>query len=63
MNQELQVGQYDGILTISGDGLIHEAINGMMNRPDKDEFCNSIAFGFIPAGTANGLHKSIVEAV
>ena len=33
-----------------------------MNRPDRDDFIKSICFGFIPAGTANGLHKSIVEA-
>jgi sphingosine kinase len=30
------MGQFDGIMTISGDGLIHEAINGVMQRPDKD---------------------------
>ena len=32
-----------------------------MSRPDKEEFMNSFAFGVIPAGTSNGLHKSIVE--
>jgi sphingosine kinase len=61
LKDEVQIGQYDGIMTISGDGLIHEAINGAMNRPDKDQFMESIAFGFIPAGTANGLHKSVME--
>ena len=59
----LEVGQHDGIVTISGDGLIHEAINAIMNRPDREQFLNSVALGFIPAGTANGLHKSVVEAV
>ena len=29
---EVQIGQYDGIITISGDGLIHEAVNGAMSR-------------------------------
>lgn len=38
IKNEIQIGQYDGILTISGDGLIHEAINGAMSRPDRDEF-------------------------
>ena len=57
------MGQFDGIMTISGDGLIHEAINGIMQRPDKDQFMETIAFGFIPAGTSNGLHKSVMESV
>jgi sphingosine kinase len=48
-------------MTVSGDGLIHECINGGMNRPDREQFMESIAFGFIPAGTANGLHKSVME--
>jgi len=48
------------MLTISGDGLIHESVNGAMSRPDKDELLESLTFGFIPAGTANGLHKSVM---
>ena len=31
-----------------------------MSRPDRDEFQDKLTFGFIPAGTANGLHKSVV---
>jgi sphingosine kinase len=34
VKDELQVGEYDGIITISGDGLIHEVVNGAMSRPD-----------------------------
>ena len=30
-----------------------------MNRPDWQEFIEKITFGFIPAGTGNGLVKSI----
>ena len=36
VKDETQIGQYDGIMTVSGDGLIHEAINGAMHRPDKE---------------------------
>jgi len=36
VKDEVQIGQYDGIVTVSGDGLIHEAINGAMHRPDKE---------------------------
>ena len=48
-------------MTVSGDGLIHEVIQGAMYRPDQEQFMKSIVFGFIPAGTANGLHTSIVH--
>ena len=61
LKNELQPGDYDGIITVSGDGLIHESINGAMSRPDFQEFVAQTVFGFIPAGTANGLHKSVVS--
>jgi hypothetical protein len=32
-----------------------------MSRPDKDEFLSQVTFGFIPAGTGNGLHKSVKD--
>jgi sphingosine kinase len=61
VKDQIKIGEYDGILTVSGDGLIHEAINGIMNRPDREQMMETIAFGFIPAGTSNGLHKSVTE--
>lgn len=33
-----------------------------MNRPDSFDFLKQVKFGFIPAGTSNGLHKSVVES-
>ena len=36
LKAEVQPGDYDGVLTVSGDGLIHEAVNGAMSRPDRD---------------------------
>ena len=36
VQHQIQIGEYDGIITISGDGLIHEIIQGIMNRPGKD---------------------------
>jgi hypothetical protein len=38
VNKDISLGQYDGILTIPGDDLIHESINGIMKRPNKEEF-------------------------
>ncbi len=34
VNHELQPGDYDGIVTVSGDGLIHEVVNGLYRRAD-----------------------------
>jgi sphingosine kinase len=59
LKNEVQKGQYTGIITISGDGLIFECINGMMSRPDWKDLAESLVFGFIPAGTGNGLVKSV----
>ena len=36
VKDEVQVGQYDGIICISGDGLLHEVVNGLMHREDRD---------------------------
>jgi len=32
-----------------------------MHRNDKDTFLKNMTFGFIPAGTGNGLVKSILS--
>lgn len=50
-------------MTVSGDGLIHESLNGAMSREDWEAFMDNTTFGFIPGGTSNGLHKSVVEYV
>lgn len=31
---EIKQGDYDGIVTVSGDGLIHEVVNGLYRRSD-----------------------------
>ena len=56
----LALGEFDAIVTISGDGLIHEVVNGIMSRKDKNQFLQSITLGFIPGGTANGLVASVI---
>lgn len=34
VNQEIQPKEFDGIITVSGDGLIHEVVNGIYRRKD-----------------------------
>ena len=45
---------YKGILVISGDGLIHEVLNGLMLRDDWEQAIRT-PIGQIGAGSANGL--------
>ncbi|CAK9290179.1 unnamed protein product [Gordionus sp. m RMFG-2023] len=56
--QNLNINEWHGIITISGDGLIHEVINGLMARNDWEEAIK-IPIGVIPAGTGNALHTSL----
>jgi diacylglycerol kinase family enzyme len=50
--------RYDGLVTISGDGLFHEVMNGLGARPDA---ITALRFpvGIIPAGSGNGLTASL----
>jgi sphingosine kinase len=61
VNLELKLGQYDGIVTVSGDGLIHEVVNGLFRRHDWLQIMSSISIGFIPGGSANGLVKAVLD--
>jgi sphingosine kinase len=45
---------YDCIVTLSGDGLIHEVLNGLAARPDAEKALN-IPIAPIPTGSANGM--------
>ena len=48
-------------MTVSGDGLIHEVVNGLCTRDDWKQFKETITIGCIPGGTANGLVKSLLD--
>ena len=62
MNSELQPGEFDAIVTVSGDGLIFEVVNGFLHRSDwHSHFKDKITIGCIPGGTGNGLVKSLLS--
>lgn len=48
----------DGIIVVSGDGLFHEVVNGLLHRPDWEQ-ASKIPLGIVPAGSGNGLARSI----
>ncbi|XP_060573427.1 sphingosine kinase 1-like isoform X2 [Ruditapes philippinarum] len=49
---------YDGVVIVSGDGLIYEVINGLMNRDDWQDAIKT-PIGCIPGGSGNALACSI----
>ncbi|XP_022665451.1 sphingosine kinase 2-like isoform X5 [Varroa destructor] len=59
--RNLELNQWSGIIIVSGDGLLHEVYNGLMERPDADQAIR-IPVGIIPGGSGNGLARSICHA-
>ncbi|EDV27726.1 uncharacterized protein TRIADDRAFT_20947, partial [Trichoplax adhaerens] len=57
--KEMKLNQVDGIIIVSGDGLIHEVINGLMSREDW-EHAIKLPIGALPGGSGNALYQSIL---
>ncbi|ORZ17664.1 ATP-NAD kinase-like domain-containing protein [Absidia repens] len=53
--QDLDIQSYDAIVTVSGDGVIHEVVNGFLQRPDARQAIRKVPLGVIPGGTGNAL--------
>jgi diacylglycerol kinase family enzyme len=52
--------KYNGIIAVSGDGLVHEIINGLFTRPDW-EAVKDIPVGYLPGGSGNAHLKNICD--
>ncbi|OQR91369.1 sphingosine kinase [Achlya hypogyna] len=59
--EHLDLVKYDCLVIVGGDGLVYEVVQGFMKRLD---WAAAIQFplGILPAGSGNGLAKSICEA-
>ncbi|PAN28140.1 hypothetical protein PAHAL_5G133900 [Panicum hallii] len=57
----LDLGKYDGIVCVSGDGVLLEVVNGILQRTDWEEAIK-MPIGVVPAGTGNGMAKSLLHA-
>lgn len=56
--QGLNLSEWDGIVTVSGDGLLHEVLNGLLQRPDWEEAVKT-PMGILPCGSGNALAGAI----
>ena len=51
--------RWKGIVVVSGDGLMYEVLNGLFDREDWREALECLSFGIVPAGSGNGLSRSL----
>jgi len=58
---QLQRDSCDGIIVVSGDGMVHEVFNGLAGRPDAADALQ-IPVGHIPGGSGNAFAKSILHS-
>uniref|UniRef100_A0A3Q4G9U3 sphingosine kinase n=1 Tax=Neolamprologus brichardi TaxID=32507 RepID=A0A3Q4G9U3_NEOBR len=58
MVKEADLSQWDALVIMSGDGLLYEVINGLLERPDWEEAIRT-PLGILPGGSGNALAASI----
>lgn len=56
------LSQWSGLVLVGGDGIVYEAINGLLERPDWQDCIERLPIAVIPCGSGNGLAKSIAFA-
>ncbi|RXN37314.1 sphingosine kinase 1 [Labeo rohita] len=50
--------QWDALVILSGDGLLFEVVNGLMERPDWEKAIQT-PLGILPGGSGNALAASV----
>jgi len=58
-SSDKDLARYDALILVGGDGIVHEVLNGIAERDDKDHILKTMKFGIVGCGTANGLATSI----
>ncbi|XP_024519675.1 sphingosine kinase 2 [Selaginella moellendorffii] len=61
MAKSMNIAQYDGVICVSGDGILVEVLNGLLERPDWARAIK-MPIGVVPAGSGNGMAKSLLDA-
>ncbi|KAI8591355.1 ATP-NAD kinase-like domain-containing protein [Geranomyces variabilis] len=59
ITRSINLNLYSAVVTIGGDGVFHEAINGLLTRPDWEE-ARRVPVGFIGGGSANAMNKNLM---
>ncbi|KAI9096921.1 ATP-NAD kinase-like domain-containing protein [Phlyctochytrium arcticum] len=56
--RELRVSDYSAAITVSGDGVFHEVVNGLLTRPDWDQ-ARKLPLGIVGSGSGNGMNMNL----
>ncbi len=56
------VTEYTGLALVGGDGIIHEVLQGIHRRADRELILLRVKLGAIGAGTSNGFSASLAHA-
>ncbi|OHE94500.1 diacylglycerol kinase catalytic domain-containing protein [Colletotrichum orchidophilum] len=62
VSRDVDVDAFDTIVTCSGDGLAHEAFNGLGQRPDASRALQKIAISHIPCGSGNAMSCNLYDS-
>uniref|UniRef100_A0A4W5K4L6 Sphingosine kinase 1 n=1 Tax=Hucho hucho TaxID=62062 RepID=A0A4W5K4L6_9TELE len=58
--RETDLSQWDALVILSGDGLLFEVLNGLLEREDWEEAIQT-PLGILPGGSGNALAASLAE--
>ena len=59
--QNRDLTNYAGVVTVSGDGLMFEVLNGLYKLPNWQQTLQQIPIGLIPGGSGNALNCSLLR--
>eukprot|EP00757_Euglenozoa_sp_SAG-D1_P023724 gene23724-188_t len=59
IGKEIDLSTFDAVVLLSGDGGLHELINGIVDREDWRDILRNIAITPIPCGSANALSADL----
>lgn len=54
----MNLKEWEGIVTVSGDGLLYEVLNGLFDRPDWEDAVR-MPIGVLPCGSGNALAGAV----
>lgn len=57
---QINVDNYGGVVTVSGDGGLHEVLNGLWSRGDWGDIRGTFPIGLVPGGSGHGVHNSLL---
>ena len=60
MVKDINLDKYSGVVSVSGDGLLHEVLNGLYARSDWDNVRETFPIGVAPGGSGNAVHCSLL---